>query len=343
MKRCKGVVIFGGSGFIGTQVCQHFLQHDLADTVFLVDVAAPKLTCYTRNLQSGLEIGRVQFKEWDVRKPIPDNLIPGTVELVCNFAAVHREPGHLPYEYFETNLRGAENVCAWASVANCSRIVFTSSISPYGPCDEMKDEDSLPVPETPYGGSKLVAEKIHLIWQSQSQDRTLLILRPGVVFGPGENGNVTRLLRSLVKGYFAYVGNERTHKAGLYIRELARIVQFGIEHQEKAKEAVTLLNAGMYPTPRLEDFVNAIREVTEIKRTPPAVPRKLLLGVSYLVDAICRVFGIKQSISPVRIRKLYRSTYVEPTRLRQLGYQWEYSLESAFRDWKVENPDDFRR
>lgn len=343
MNRYSRVVVFGGTGFIGTHLCQHLLQHELADTIFLVDVAPPRKATYARHLQHGLANSRVHFVEWDVRNPIPDNLIPSSVDLTFNFAAVHREPGHQPIEYYQTNLRGAENVCTWTSSMNCSRMVFTSSISPYGPCDERKDEESLPAPETPYGGSKLVAEKIHLIWQSKSPDRRLLILRPGVVFGPGENGNVTRLVRSLIKGYFVYVGNKDTRKAGLYIRELARVMQFGIEHQERTGEAVTLFNAGMCPTPRLEDFVNAIREVAELKRTPLAVPRRLLLGVSYPVDAVSRVFGIKQPVSPVRIRKLYRSTHVEPTRLRQLGYHWEYSLEGAFRDWKAENPDDFSR
>jgi nucleoside-diphosphate-sugar epimerase len=258
-----------------------------------------------------------------------------------NFAAVHREPGHRPDEYFETNLRGAENVCKLATAVHCDHIVFTSSISPYGPSEEKKDEETLPVPETPYGGSKLVAEKIHQAWQSQSSCRRLLIVRPGVVFGPGEGGNVTRLLRSLLKGYFVYLGNKETRKAGLYVKELACVMQFGIEYQERNGQNVVLLNAGMNPPPRVEDFVSAIKTVAQIKRSPLTVPRQLLLGISYPIDALSRTFGIKQPISPVRVRKLFRSTYVEPRRLAELGYRWKYSMESAFRDWKAENPEDF--
>ena len=341
MKKIDTAVIFGGTGFIGTHVCQHLLRYDLADKIVLVDLAPPRNAPYTRLLEEGLAAGKVQFVRWDLREPIPPALLPARDDLIFNFAAVHREPGHQPHEYFETNLKGAENVCAFASHVQCDHIVFTSSISPYGPSEEKKDEDTLPVPETPYGGSKLVAEKMHLGWQAQSPQRKLLVLRPGVVFGPGEGGNVTRLLRSLIKGYFVYLGNKTTRKAGLYVKELAHIIQFGLEHQERTGDRVTLLNAGMNPTPTMESFVRAIRNVAEVKRTPPSVPRKLILGISYPINAVASTFGIKQPINPVRVRKMFRSTDVAPHRLVELGYTWKYSMEDAFQDWKSENPADF--
>lgn len=341
MKTPETTVIFGGTGFIGTHIAQHWLRSGLAGEIVLVDRHPPRQAPYTRALQEGLSTGAVKFVSWDIRQPVPGGLLPSRVGLICNLAAVHREPGHQPHEYYETNLRGAENVCAWAQAVQCSRMIFTSSISPYGPSEERKDENTLPVPETPYGGSKLVAEKMHLAWQAASSDRKLLILRPGVVFGPGEGGNVTRLLRSLIKGYFVYLGNKDTRKAALYVKELACIAEFGLRHQDQSGEQVTLLNAGMNPPPTIEDFVSTIRRIAGLKRKPLSVPRKVLLGVSYPIDGVARTFGIKQPISPVRVRKLFRSTYVVPTRLVELGYQWHYSLESAFSDWKTENPQDF--
>ncbi|TRZ67277.1 MAG: hypothetical protein D4R98_04450 [Comamonadaceae bacterium] len=44
--------------------------------------------------------------------------------LVANFAAVHREPGHEDWEYYETNLYGAENVCAWAESVGCKHLFY---------------------------------------------------------------------------------------------------------------------------------------------------------------------------------------------------------------------------
>lgn len=340
-KQSGTVVVFGGTGFIGTHLTQHWLRERLARKIILVDIAPPRCEPWTTSLQQGLRAGSVEFVRWDVRQRIPASLLPPQADLIFNLAAVHREPGHQPHEYFETNLYGAENVCAWASEAGCSRMVFLSSISPYGPSEVMKDEESLPIPQTPYGSSKLAAEKIHQGWQAGCKCRRLLILRPGVVFGPGEGGNVTRLVRSLVKGYFVYMGNRRTRKAGGYVKELCNVAEFGLQCLEESTENRMLLNFSADPPAALEEYVNAIRQVAGIRRTPFNVPRALLLGVSYPVDAVARTLGIRQPISPVRVRKLFHSTSVDPRGLRRLGYSWKYTLCDAFEDWKRDMPEDF--
>ncbi len=343
MKTAETVVLFGGTGFIGTHLAQYLLEQRAARKIVLADLAPPRNEPWTALLQEGLRTGAVEFIASDVRQPIRDARLPASADLVVNLAAIHREPGHEAAEYFETNLRGAENVCAYASAARCRRMVFVSSIAPYGPSEERKDERSTPAPETPYGISKLEAEEIHRAWQAADAGRRLVILRPGVVFGAGEGGNVTRLVRSLVKGYFAYMGNRQTRKAGGYVKELCRVVDFALEQQERTGEAVTLLNVGMSPPPTVEEYVDSIRRVAGIRRAPAAVPRWLLLGVSYPVDAVARAFGVRQAVSPVRVRKLFRSTDIDPRGLRELGYTWQYSLDEALRDWKKDKPEDFAR
>jgi nucleoside-diphosphate-sugar epimerase len=337
------VVIFGGTGFIGTHLARHWLSENLAERVVLVDLNPPRDEPYTAVLQMALRDGRASFTEGDVRKPIEFRRLPEKVDLIFNLAAVHREPGHKPKEYFDTNIHGAENVCAWATAIGCNRIAFTSSISPYGPSEEIKNEDSLTSPETPYGISKLEAERIHREWQEASSLRKLLILRPGVVFGPGEGGNVTRLLHSVVNGYFVYMGNRRTRKAGGYVKELCHVTQFALNYQDRDGSDFTLLNFSLSPAPALEDYVNAIQKTAGIRRHPLSVPKSLLLGVSYPISAAASVFGIQQPINPVRLRKLYRSTSIEPKRLRELGYCWRYTLDEAFADWMQDLPGDFGR
>jgi len=341
MNQVSRAVIFGGTGFIGTHLTQHLLRDGLAERITLVDLLPPRDEDYCGLLQTGLRSGQVEFVQWDVRKAIPDGLLPARAEMIFNLAAIHREPGHAAQEYFETNLRGAENVCAYATAARCERMIFSSSIAPYGPSEERKDEDSLPMPETPYGSSKLVAEQMHEAWRAADAGRRLLILRPGVVFGPGENGNVTRLIRSLVKGYFFYMGNRATRKAGGYVKELCLVTQFALEYQERSGEASLLLNFSMNPTATVEEFVDAIRKVIGRRRVPLTVPRFVLLSAANCIDGIARPLRIRQPFSPVRVRKIFRSTYIDAKRLREIGYQWRYTLEEALRDWKVDRPQDF--
>jgi nucleoside-diphosphate-sugar epimerase len=337
----KSAVVFGGTGFVGTHLAQHLLAHNLAETIYLVDLNQPRDLPYTRLLQSGLKSGRVIFVAHDVRKPVPPSLLPERADVVFNLAAVHREPGHIPSEYFETNISGAENVCAWASDVGCRTVVFTSSISPYGPSEEKKTETSLPAPETPYGSSKLAAEKIHLSWQSAQDGRKLLILRPGVVFGPGEGGNVTRLVRSLAKGYFVYLGNRDTIKAAGYIKELCYVAMFGLDVLQNGDSPSLLLNFTLNPPPTVQQMVQAILKVIGKARRPLSMPRKLLLGLSYPMVAAERLFGVKLPINPVRVRKLFRSNNIWPEKLTSLGYEYRYTLESALQDWKADAPQDF--
>ena len=104
----------------------------------------------------------------------------------------------------------------------------------------MKKETTLPTPNTPYGISKLVAEKIHTIWQAKSQqERQLTIVRPGVVFGKRENGNFTRLYWGIRGHKFMYPGRKDTVKACIYVKELVRFMLYRLEHHEEGVEPVS--------------------------------------------------------------------------------------------------------
>ena len=276
----------------------------------------------------------------DVRDQI--NWIPKEkIDLIANFAAIHREPGHNHYEYYDTNIKGAENVCNWASHINCKKLIFTSSISPYGTGEAIKTERSTPQPNTAYGSSKLAAEKIHQIWQSSDNERQLVIVRPGVVFGPSENGNVSRLIHAVRKRYFFYMGNKNTCKAGVYVKELCKAMMWVLKSKKAKFEKFTLFNMSMNPQPSVQDYVDTIIKVSNIKIFVPHLPKRLLLVVSYFIEAIAKPLRINQPFSPVRIRKLALSNNIEPSYLLDQNYKFEYSLEDAFRDWKKECPNEW--
>lgn len=339
----ENCVLFGGTGFIGTHFARFLLANHLAKTITLADIEPPNKPLWSSSARKELSDPRVRYVSVDVCAPITHADLPKRVDLVLNFAAIHREPGHEPHEYFETNLKGAENVCQWAETVGCKTIGFTSSISPYGPTEEQKNEQSTPVPVTAYGASKLAAEKIHLAWQRGGDDRRLVIIRPGVVFGPGEGGNVSRLVRSIVKGYFFYAGNQNTRKAGGYVKELCNAILWVLAWQQQNDQNVTLFNFSADPTPTLEEYVNAVCKVAQIKSKPLKVPYSLLLGASYPIAQLAKTFGMKQPIDPVRIRKLVRSNNIVPDFLRTAGYPYQYTLQKALEDWKQEKPEDWTK
>jgi GlcNAc-P-P-Und epimerase len=333
-------VIFGGAGFIGIFYAKTLIKKECYEKIYLLDFEAVESKGNKYRELFILNNPLIEQVFCDVRNEIDFNP-PETVSLVCNFAAVHREPGHENFAYFQTNLLGAHNVCEWSEKKGCDHVLFTSSIAPYGSGEIEKDESTIPEPTTAYGSSKLVAEKIHQIWQARGEGRQLVIVRPGVVFGPSEGGNVSRLIKAVQKRYFFYTGNQNTRKAGIYVKELCNAMDWVFNSKKSKTDGVTLFNMSMNPAPSIEEYVDTIAKVSGVKAWFPTVPAGLLLFASYVVDFVAKIFGISHPFSPVRIKKLVRSNNISPSYLIEKGYPYLYSLDDAFIDWKKDCPEDW--
>lgn len=323
--------ITGGTGFIGTHLANLLKEVHPEARIYNLDIIKPGIPLptvkdYKPALKEGVEHAST-FIYCDVRQPIELEKIDITSEdVIFNFAAVHRTPGHPDHEYFETNIRGAENVCAFAERHNIKKIVFTSSIAPYGAAEELKEESTLPTPNTPYGISKLVAEKIHQIWQASDKGRQLTIVRPGVVFGRGENGNFTRLYWGIRSHKFMYPGRKDTIKACIYVKELVQFMLYRVEHHNSGVE---LYNCCYEPAYTIEHIVEAMKCVTDMNVKIPYMPGWLIMSAASLLGAL----GAPMGICPARVRKLQISTNICGKKLATSGYDFHYTFEEALADW----------
>lgn len=328
--------ITGGTGFIGTHLASLLHEVHPEATIYNLDIIKPgtplpTVKKYKPALREGEEHAST-FIYCDVCKPInlPTEVHITPDDVIFNFAAVHRTPGHPDPEYFETNIRGAENVCAFAKQHGIKKIVFTSSIAPYGAAEELKEETTLPTPNTPYGISKLVAEKIHQTWQAGREDRQLTIVRPGVVFGRGENGNFTRLYWSIRSHKFMYPGRKDTIKACIYVKELVRFMLYRLEHHDSGVE---LYNCCYEPAYTIEHIVEAMKRVTGMNVRVPYMPGWLIMSAAGVLGAL----GSPMGICPARVRKLQISTNICGKKLAASGYCFRYTFEEALADWYEDN------
>ena len=366
-------IITGGTGFIGTHLTNLILAEHPDAKVWNLDIVKPGtpnpvVKNYKPAVREGEKLGST-FVECDVRKPIGDlPFTPTAEDVVFNFAAVHRTPGHEDREYFETNIRGAENVCAFAEKYGIKKMVFTSSIAPYGAAEELKTEDTLPTPNTAYGISKLVAEKIHMGWQKGGHtdntesitppltpplegagSRRLLIVRPGVVFGKGENGNFSRLYWGIRKHTFAYPGRKDTIKACVYVKELVRFILWNIEghtdgtdytdnkfHTESTEiteKGFALYNCTFEPAYTIEEIVKAMKKITGLTQAVPYIPNAVIMPLA----GCAKLIGTPMGICPARVKKLQISTNICGKKMKESGYQFKYTFEEALEDWFADN------
>jgi nucleoside-diphosphate-sugar epimerase len=329
-------IIFGGTGFIGSHFASYLIRSNLFRCVILADLLPIR-----ELFKATLSHPSISYSRVDVRDSPSQWILPRQgVDLIANFAAIHREPGHPAHEYYETNLHGAEHVCQYADETDCSNLIFTSSIAPYGPSESIKTELSLPLPVSPYGCSKLVAEKIHGQWQRSYPNRRLVIVRPGVVFGPGELGNVTRLVQATLRGYFMFMGNQDTRKAAGYVKELILSLLWMLD-MIPSEGGETLYNFGMPEPPSVRDFVETTFLVSGTRRSLLSFPFWFVLSIAYVIDFFAKPLRYSHPFSPVRIRKLVRSNNIRPQLLIDLNYPFQYTLHSAMLDWRSDSPTEW--
>ena len=328
-------IITGGTGFIGTHLTNLLNEVHPEAKVWNLDIvtpgtANPVVKNYKPAVKDGEKLGST-FVECDVRKPIGElSFTPTPEDVIFNFAAVHRTPGHEDIEYFETNIRGAENVCAFAESYGIKNMVFTSSIAPYGASEQLKEETTLPTPNTPYGISKLVAEKIHMAWQKGGEGRKLTIVRPGVVFGRGENGNFSRLYWGIRKHTFAYPGRKDTIKACVYVKELVRFILWNVEERETLLD---IFNCTFEPAYTIEQIVTAMKKVTGLTRSVPYIPNSIIMPMA----ACAKMVGSPMGICPARVKKLQISTNICGKKMKESGYQFKWTFDEAIADWYEDN------
>ena len=318
----ESVVVFGGSGFIGTHLVRRLTSNGGDCKIISVDIRKPRE-----------RISGVEYREADVRN-LDSFELGANVTRIYNLAAVHTTPGHPNHEYYETNVAGALEITKLAERCGVNNIVFTSSISVYGPSEEMKTEASTPSPVSAYGRSKLLAEQVHNAWLDRGTGRTLTIVRPAVVFGPGEGGNFTRMAALLARGIFIYPGRKDTIKACIYVEDLLDAIEYA-----RINNAMKVIFNGAYPERyTLEQIVGTLIRNHFPRAHTVLIPRAAVAGIARVLGFV-DVFQL--GIHPERVTKLVQSTDIYPRWLTDNGFKFPTSLEDVLMRWSKQTDSSF--
>jgi GlcNAc-P-P-Und epimerase len=303
-------LVSGGSGFIGNALVQRLL--DRGDSVRVLDVR---------------ECG-IDGVEW-VRGGVEDvsaaaRAVQG-METVYHLAAEHADDVQPISRYYEVNVDGTRALLPACTAAGVHRLVFTSTVALYGLKLDGATEDTEPEPFNDYGASKLQAEEIVAEWVSQDDRNRAAIVRPCVVIGPGNRGNVYNLFRQVAGRGPLIIGSGDIRKSMAYVENIADFLVFcaGLDHR------LSVFNYADKPDMTTRELVAlAARELGKPGRIR-RIPYPLALTAGYGFDLVARATGRRFPISAIRVRKFCASSVIDATKAFTTGFEPRYSLEEG--------------
>lgn len=303
------VLVIGGSGFIGTRLVDELLSQGHEVSIFDVNHSEK----YPHLTQQGDVRSLTDLKEASKEK-----------DVIYNLAAEHRDDVTPLSLYHDVNVEGAKNTVEAAKTNGVKKIIFTSTVAIYGLNKDCPDENFPAEPFNEYGKTKWEAEKIFKAWKDSDDSRSLSILRPAVVFGEGNRGNVYNLITQINTGRFIMIGNGQNKKSMGYVGNIANFLSL-LAHQS----GYTVYNFCDKPDLTSTDIANTIAD--GLGKSLPRFKLPLFLGIiaGNMFDLVAKLTGKKFPISVIRIKKFAAETTISTENLFNSGYKPKYSLKDG--------------
>ncbi|HFK5587357.1 NAD-dependent epimerase/dehydratase family protein [Elizabethkingia anophelis] len=309
------IAIIGGSGFVGTSLIDILVstgQYSLLNIDKNVSGKFPDITV----------LGNVMDKDTLISQ------LQGT-DIVILLAAEHRDDVTPVSLYYDVNVEGMRNTLEAMEANNVKRIIFTSSVAIYG-LDKNNPDESFPAdPFNHYGKSKWYAEQLLQEWYKKHEDWNVNIIRPTVIFGEGNRGNVYNLLNQIANGKFMMIGKGNNQKSMSYIRNVIAFIKFLIEEK---KTGYNIYNYVDKPDFTTNDLVHHTSEVLNKNIPTTRIPYWLGMLGGYGFDILAWFSGKKLNISSIRIKKFCAVTQYDSSKVMASGFTPPYTMEEGLKN-----------
>ena len=265
--------VTGATGFVG---------HHLVAALSVRGCAVRALALPTEDT-SALEQACVTIYRGDVRQP--ETLIEPMrgADTVFHLAGIHG-PWRPKHEYYSVNVKGTENVCRAALAAGTSRLIHVSTWAVYGTGLGWSLHENLPLKPLSdhYTMSKAEADKLVQRFIAEEQ-LPAVIIRPGIMFGPGDKVNFARMADRLVAGRAIIIGSGNNALVFVYVTDVVEGLLLAATQDKAVRQAYNLSNDDALTQ---QQFWRAIAE--EIGTAPPRlhVPYRALHAFAYLSELV---------------------------------------------------------
>jgi len=204
------ILISGAFGFVGTNL-SHTIKSNLNAQLVALDIDEPKNHSYD------------DFFSWDEL----DEKRNEEFDAIIHLAGKAHDLQNATNEdtYFKVNVGLTKQIFEYFLQSKASKFIFFSSVKAVA--DKVNgnylSESNIPNPQTPYGQSKLAAEK-YLLSQQLPKSKKVYILRPAMIHGPGNKGNLNLLYKQVQSGIPWPLGSFENKRSFTSIDNLAFII-----------------------------------------------------------------------------------------------------------------------
>ena len=303
------VTMIGASGFVGTRLLDLLKEssnHELKNIDLLPSHFFPEVTTFG-----------------DVREQIQMDKELAGADCVVLLAAQHRDDVSPVSLYYDTNVGGMEVTLKAMEKNGIKRIIFFSSVAVYGLNKNNPNEEHPADPFNHYGKSKWEAEQVLQEWYKSHPDWNINIIRPTVIFGERNRGNVYNLLKQIASGKFLMVGSGNNKKSMAYVGNVVAFVKYLIENVATGYNVYNYIDK---PDFTMNELVAHVGKV--MKKHIPATHFPYWLGMmgGYCFDLLAKITGKKLTVSSVRVKKFCATTEFDAKKAHSCGFKAPYTL-----------------
>jgi NAD dependent epimerase/dehydratase family len=167
---------------------------------------------------------------------------------------------------------------------------------------------------------------VYRAWAARGSGRSLTIVRPTVVFGPDNRGNVYTLLAQIARGRSVVIGDGRNRKSMAYVENVAEL----LVHALSFGPGVHVYNYADKPDLDMNELTAlAAATLGDDRARRIRIPYLLGLGAGFAFDLAGRLTGWRFPVSAVRVRKYRANTQFSNARVLATGFVPRHDLRHA--------------
>ena len=318
----KKVLVTGGGGFLGSAIATRLVERKY------------HVRSFSRNPYPDLSSMGIEQIQGDIcNKTAIEHALRG-VDLVFHTAAKAGIWGNYS-DYYTTNVTGTQNVIAGCKKHHISRLIYTSSPSVVFSGTDMEGvNESVPYPATYhayYPQTKAIAEQV--VIKAAGQGLMTIILRPHLIWGPGDKHFVPRIIAKANR--LIRVGNGKNLIDTVYIDNAADahiLAADALEKNPKLSGNIYFISQGD-PVP-LWDMINHILKAAGLAPVRRSMPRNMAWLIGVMLELAYRSFNITKEPRMTRFLadELAKAHWFDISAARKdLGYAPRISIKEGLR------------